>query len=268
MVESCPELTFPGRMKMKKRLLLLFIAIFLSGSGLAYGKTPDCEDSLAARFTYGFESDLASRYLWRGLAFSDGPVSQNSLWMSKGNFTGSIWSNYNISDPADRSRFNELDYSLSFEPSFNEFTVSALLQAYSYPDQQESPSTAEISLGISYDRFVLNPFTNHTFDIKEYRGSYFGELGLRSSRDLNERISLEASVEIGWGSAKFNKAYINGNNWSLEVVTFEAASTWNFNDTFYIRPHLTTTAIIDRKIKALVEDPVLYQVGIALGAAF
>jgi hypothetical protein len=254
---------------MRNCVHLLIVAIVLGTSANIYGQTiiSKTDDSISS-FNFGFESDFASKYIWRGLAFSRGTVNQNSASLSFGNLTGSIWSNYDFNVGSNQPRFNELDYALSYDIAVNNFSFGSMIQAYFYPHQKESRPTAEISVNMSYEAPVLQPFTIQTLDIKEFQGAYFGELGLRLSQDIGKRLSIEASSEIGWGSTKFNAVYIGGGGWSLYLISFEAGSTWNFNDALYFRPHIMLTSIIDNKIRVLVENPTLFQFGITLGVQF
>jgi hypothetical protein len=247
--------------------LLMAFAVLISVPALC--QTPGDQSAYSVdRITYGFETDFASKYLWHGLAFSPGAVSQNSAWITIAKLTGSIWSNYDLKAEGENPSLNELDLALSYGSSFNRFGYEASIQAYLYPDQPESPSTAEISTRLSYDLTFLELFTIQTFDIKEYRGAYFGEFGLGSSWDIGERLSIETSSEIGWGSAKFNETYIGEFRPALELASWEAGATWYFSNYLYLRPHLIVTTILNHNIRALVEKPTLFQFGVAFGGEF
>jgi hypothetical protein len=255
----------------KSRLLTLMVIVFsiVIISPRAFCQINESPGTvLSSPLSVGFESDFASRYIWHGLSLSDGAVSQNSLWLSKWGLTGSIWSNYDFKNKADEPRFNELDLSLDYEKAFSKLIIKTSILGYNYPNQPNIPSTAEVALDLSYDLSVLQPFVINTFDIKEYQGAYFGEFGFRWSHAINERISFDASTEIGWGSVKYNEAYIGQSGFAVELASGEVSATWNLTNSFYLRPHLLITALIDQKIKTLVEKPTLFQIGTAFGGEF
>jgi len=247
----------------------LIMASALIMTPIAFSETREEPGADAGnRTTFGFESDFSSRYIWHGLAFSSGPVLQNSAWISKANLTASVWSNLDLDTATEVSRLNELDLSLAYETSLHKLGIQASLQTYLYPDQPESPSTAEISLTLSYGTPVLQPFMIHTFDIKEYGGAYFGELGLRSSWEFNDKVSAEAMIETGYGSGKFYRAYVGEFKSAFQHICFEATATWNISNSLYVRPHFATATIFNNAIKRAVEKPTLVQIGIALGGDF
>ncbi|MEW5923972.1 MAG: hypothetical protein AB1746_08300 [Candidatus Zixiibacteriota bacterium] len=218
--------------------------------------------------TFGFETDLASRYIWRGLTFSPGVVSQSYAWMSIANLTGSVWSNYDFKAAGNDPSLNELDFSVSYSSSMGPLSIEPSVQAYFYPDQPEYPSTAEAAMLLSFGPSLFEFFTIHTLDIKEYQGAYFGEFGLGSSWDAGDRLSMEISSSLGWGSAKFNEVYIGEHKSALELVSCEAGAIWYFSDYLYVRPHMMLTTILGHDLRAMVDSPTRFQVGMALGGEF
>jgi uncharacterized protein (TIGR02001 family) len=74
-------------MKTIKKILLMMVAILLISTMNAQEK----EKSMAS-FDIGV--DFASRYIWRGLEFSDSPAVQPYAELATGNFTVGIWASY------------------------------------------------------------------------------------------------------------------------------------------------------------------------------
>lgn len=72
-------------MKTLKRIVLVFVAIFSIS-------TISAQEGSKASFDIG--ADFASRYVWRGLEFSDSPAIQPYAELSVGNFTAGIWASY------------------------------------------------------------------------------------------------------------------------------------------------------------------------------
>lgn len=210
----------------KAALMQLLMAINIMTVEPALGQDADSGNRYSGdRMTLGFETNLASKYLWRGLAFSQNAVSQNSIWMSKMGLTGIIWSNYDFKAEKENPSFNELDLAMTYESFINRIGIETSVQAYFYPDQPESPSTAEISVRPSYDFSFFELFTNHTFDIGEYESA-------------------------------------------LELAFREVNATWNLSDYLYLKPHVILSTILDRNIRALLENTTLFQIGIVLGGEF
>jgi hypothetical protein len=160
---------------------------------------------------------------------------------------------------------DEVDVAVTYSASLFNIAFEPALRVLVFPDQPESPNTAEFSLGLSYPVGFLTPFTFHSVDIKEYDGAYFGELGVVSSWDINERASLELTGRIGWGSAKYNETYLGYGKNALELVSLEAGLTYCFTSTLYVRPHLAVSSLFDNDLKHLVDDPTIFQAGAAVG---
>lgn len=72
-------------MKIYKKIILVFVAI------LSISTINAQEDSKA---TFDIGVDFASRYVWRGLEFSDSPAVQPYAEFGSGNFTLGIWASY------------------------------------------------------------------------------------------------------------------------------------------------------------------------------
>ena len=267
----------PSKTKMVAFLILSarkisILAIFL-WAVMAYDTTfsqatVENDTDSGTHITGGFESDFASKYVWRGLAFSSGAVTQNSIWISEWGLTGSVWSNYDVGSRVVHPRLNEFDFSLDYESSFHKFDIQSSLQSYVYPDQADAPSTGEFSINLSYGFPILQPFTIQTFDLKAYRGAYFGEFGFKANHDISEKLSADLTIEMGWGSKKFNQAYIGDVGSAIELASSQGELTWSLLKSLYLQPHLGVTTLINRDIRAQVEKATLYQFGAALGGDF
>jgi hypothetical protein len=225
-------------------------------------------DSPIPSLEYGFESDLASKYLWRGLSFSDGVVSQNSLWLSAHGVTASVWGNYDFRAATANPSLNEIDLGLSHSFEFKRLTLESSVQAFLYPDQPESPWTSELAVTILANLPYVQPFMTHNLDIKEYGGAYFGSAGIQAERSLGEMVTLDGSAQIGYGSAKYNSTYIGLDRAGFEFYEVTAGLTVYLSSTIYLRPHGGVSTLHIRDLDEWVESPTQYQVGIAFGGEF
>jgi hypothetical protein len=72
--------------------------------------------SLCAKDTsWAAEADFNNRYIWRGIAYSKGPVVQPSFSLTHRGFTVSIWSNMVLDNEPGRGRFDQVFFSVSRE---------------------------------------------------------------------------------------------------------------------------------------------------------
>ena len=90
---------------------------------------------VAEPLTVGLEADFASRYVWRGIALSDGPVLQPSAWVSFAGLTLTPWANIAFSDGSAPAGLNELDLTLDYSRDVFDLTVNPSFSVYLYPNQ-------------------------------------------------------------------------------------------------------------------------------------
>ncbi len=222
----------------------------------------------APQVVVGVETELASRYLDRGLTYSDGAVSQTSLWVSAFGLTGSIWTNYEFDAEMGTPSLNEVDIALAWSGSLGLWDLEPSVQTFSYPEQPDVPWTAEILLSLTCNLPVVQPYAVYRLDVKEYAGACFGELGVQTGWALRENLELGAQASLGWGSSEFNQAYLGKAFSGLQVAMLDAGVLWNAIGGLYVRPHLVVAALLRRDARELVEDPSPLQAGLVVGGEF
>lgn len=218
--------------------------------------------------SFGVELDGNSRYVWRGLALSDGPVLQPSAWVSLVGFTLTPLADFAFREGDVPSEFNELDFTLDYSRDVFKLTVDPSFSVYLYPNQTDAPPTGELALALSYPVGPVSIFSDHSVDVIATPGAYFGDAGLKFETDLAESLALEASARAGWGSARFNEANVGVNHAALNLAGADLALTWSPGGLFYLRPHAALSILLDRDLRAAVSSPLLITGGLAVGRGF
>ncbi len=234
---------------------LHIIGMALTVPLLAEEITIDSGAKIGNRFSYGAENALHSRYIWHGLAWSEGWVSQPTAWISHSGVTLTLFSNFDFNRSLTRDSYNELDIILSYEKTLGRLTLGQLINYYTYPHQKTAPETGELSTKLSYRISSFTIYTIQTFDYAKFRGGYFGELGMSFSRGLAPRLELEPVVSLGWGSKKFNEAYVGPSVNALEVAQVVLTLTWRPTMKLYLKPHIEFYSVIDSLIRNAVHEP-------------
>jgi hypothetical protein len=143
----------------------------------------------ADRVTLGV--DLVSRYVWRGLTFSDAPCLQPWAGVSLAGFALSTWGSFAFAPSAgdeDGSTLTEVDLFLARSLELPQGTVTATLGDYHYP-----------SSGISYFHFADDSTGGHTIDAcLAYCGPDGLPLGLCGSVNIYNDAEHAAYVEANW----------------------------------------------------------------------
>ena len=236
---------------------------------LCLGAIAFCPGSLiASELSFGVELDGNSRYVWRGLALSDGPVLQPSAWGSLAGFTLTPLANFAFREDDAPAGFNELDFTLDYNRDMFSLTVNPSFSVYIYPGQTDAPPTGELSLALSYPLGPVSVFTDHSVDLVATPGAYFGDAGLSFESDLTQSLAVEASANAGWGLARFNEANFEVNHAALNAAGADLALTWSLGSLFYLRPHAALSVLLDRELRAAVPNPLLITGGLAIGRDF
>lgn len=215
----------------------------------------------------GFEVDFNSRYVWRGIPWSEGAVMQVSSWIEKNGISFGIWTNTNL-ERRDGRHTNEIDFCLSRETTRGRLTLKPSFELFTYRYQEDAPSTGELALEISAPLGRFHLVTTHAVDVVKYRGAYFGTAGIVRSLELAPGTTFEASASLGWGSGKFNETYIGPRKWALNLISLELSATRYVSGNAYIRPHVSFTHVLDSDLRAALDDASILCIGLAGGMEF
>jgi hypothetical protein len=219
----------------------------------------------------GVETDAGSLYVFRGLVYSNGPVTQSKSWVLTGGLYLYAWSNVAMTPAAHAPRLDEVDVGASYAFERGPVTVEPAFDCYLYrlSDSEAvagaATRTSEVSVTVSYATGGATVSTRHVVDTGTYRGAYFGELGARYDRAVSARIEIGVSARVGWASSRFNREYIGPEEAALGLVGAGVSITRRFGRRFYVRPHAEVTTVPDASLRAHLARPTNSIVGLALG---
>lgn len=218
-----------------------------------------------APISYGAELDVASRYVWRGLAFSEHPVLQPSARLGKyGTTLGIASSAYLGAEPGVQNSVSELDFSGRYDLTFGAASISPNIGVYLYP---HAPSTAELSTTLGYNLSVITLVTHQALDIADNAGGYYADVGAANSQRLGARMQLATAASFGWCSGSFGRYYIDdtlaGMHWG--AAQLDSSLTLTATDALYFRLHGTASRMLEQRIRHMAPDENLISGGLALG---
>jgi hypothetical protein len=216
----------------------------------------------------GVDCDLNSRYIWRGLALSQGEVIQPSAYITAHHLTATFWSNFEIDSGFAAPHYNETDFTLAYSGQWRKIEWESSIQAYLYPRSVDASNTAE---AIIYFRFPLRSigiFTRHSFDMISYQGSHFGEAGVDWKRELGHNLEISASAGAGWGNARFNEAYLGLSKTAVNLVSLDISLEWQITKHLSVRPQANWSSLTNRQFRDLVSNPDLRAAGLAMHISF
>jgi hypothetical protein len=245
-----------ARVRRRNRIILVQLLLVLAGT-------------TAMAVSFGFDADCNSRYVWRGLAFSEGWVVQPDVWVSAGGATLTGWTSASLQGE-DRYRFDEVDATASYYVEWQSLGIEPSVAAYVYP--AGAPTSVEASVGLSYPLGPVSVTSNHSVELLSAPGAYFGDVGFEYSRDvICDRVAFDANAWTGVGSSRFNEANIGVSRFALDAagIGVGVPVSWGI---VTLRPHAEFSSIIDgvlREQLAADEIPVTnLSVGLSLGVEF
>ncbi len=237
------------------RVTTLVFGLFLAGfNGVCQDSVQLVKETTVNKFSWGFSTDINSKFLWRGVSVNDGLVLQPDLSASYGNFTAGIWSNTTIYDRHHDLKDIELDPYISYSWSIGNFQIENSVMVFNCVGQQVSPTTAEVYLGVSYPigDFILN--TIIAADFVSCFGALYVEHGLFYEKQLNDQFTFGSSAVLAWGNAKFNDFYIGTTKTSMNLISLNAELTYSPKGGIYFMPHVQLGRTINSEISSFLGE--------------
>jgi hypothetical protein len=244
-------------------LCLLAVPAFASDEPIPSPPSPEP----GKKFSFTFEDDFVSRYVWRGVALSDGPVMQPSATVSAYGFVAEVWTNFVLNDEPHQGRFDEIDPSLEYHVRIGDLEIVPVFEAYIFPTQGV-PWTAEAQLKLSYGLGDFTLETSHNFDVVQTRGAYYGDLTVSYEKEILKGFSWETSGGLGWANAAFNGANAGSRTAALNVFFWSTGVTWAPLDFLSLSPHLDVNVLTDADLRAAQADPTIVSGGLLVDLSF
>jgi len=239
---------------------LLLLGCFVTGIAKA-------QDSI-----YSASGDVAvvSSQVWRGQRYSDDPVLQTSMTLVIEGFAFNVWGNmdltsfndFNAGDPRAgksgglKGHFTEIDYSFSYDYSFEAVSVGTGASIYTFPERFST--TTELYGALSFDSAPLAPNVTLYIDVDESSagggdaGVYF-LFGAGHSFPIDNDVvsSLDISASLGLANGGFTKFYYSGlDKAGLHDGSLTASLPLNINDNWSAGAWLTVSGLIGDEIRA------------------
>jgi hypothetical protein len=256
---------------MRAPALLLVLLLTPSSTAAQEVPPPAADVRPAPGVEVGVETDVGSVYVFRGLVYSDGPVTQSKAWVSVSGLHLYAWSNVAVPAAPFARILDEVDLGVSYAFERGNLTVEPAIDCYLYRLSEPEAAagvaarTAEVSVMMSYALGGAVLSTRHVVDTGSYRGAYFGELGASYDRAVTPRTQLGVSARVGWASARFNRAYVGLVPAGLELVGAGVSIIRKFGRHLYVRPHAEITTVPDAGLRAHLPQPTNGILGLAVG---
>ena len=240
-----------------RHLATMWTCVLLPASALAAA-----DDSLSIQRSWSTEVDVVSRYVWRGLTYSEGTVVQPSITLTLGSTDFGLWANFDPS--AGVGRFDEVDYSVVGSLDLGAIEARPSLMIYSYP-QTLAASTGELQIELRRTLpGQLGAFARHAVDLFEYPGASFTTLGFEWEWSHPRDASLSITAQLGRGSQRFSDAYLpDAPVMHTAGVAFRGSLPLRGGWT--VSPHLDWLEVVESETRAFLPVHTPLTFGVAIG---
>jgi len=186
----------------------------------------------AEKFNVGIGVDNYSKYVVRGMAYSENPVIQPSISVNKGNLTAIGIGNFDTQC----NEFNEYDLVLDYTKNAGKITFSAGYGLYTFPET-EMQKTQEAYASATLEK-TFRPTLKAVYDFDKGKGLY-AELSV--SKDINiGKTTMSANGKLGYNNNYFREKSSLSNfeiNLSMPIKT---------GNNMTIKPSISCTKALDK----------------------
>jgi predicted RNA-binding Zn-ribbon protein involved in translation (DUF1610 family) len=221
-------------------------------------KCPECGAEVCEKaeeekeFCFGADAGFFSKYVSRGITWTDGPVFQPDLWASYKGFTLSVWGSMDLTDKYDLGgEISELDYTLDYSNNIGPLAYSGGIIYYTFPNTGDD-DTSEVYAGLGYD-IMLQPKLVVYYDFWQADG-FYGVMSFSHSFELPEVVkgvksSVDLSAQVGLGSKNYNEFYSGDSHTAFTNYLLTVAIPVSLTDNFSLKPTVSYSSVLDRTIR-------------------
>ncbi len=249
-------------MRCSRRLFVVGAILFTilgADAGFALAE----EEPSLPRPDFGLDFAFVNMYVWRGMVLTDGPVFEPSATLGYKGASINVWGNLDLDNVNGTSGdFNEIDLTLDYTRSIKEFSLSAGLIYYDFPNT-DFRSTLELYAGVGLE-ILLQPTVTVYFDVDQAEGIY-GTLGLSHSFALpgSDAVSwsLDLATSVGLGSSQYVDFYFGVDNAAFTDFYAEGSLPVTILDTVTVTPYVGVSMVLDNALRKAVDDSDNFIVG-------
>lgn len=211
--------------------------------------------------------DFYSKYVWRGMQLTDGPVLQPSVTVSAYGLSLNVWSSFDVTDANEGNEsedyhLQELDYTLSYGFAPVEgIDMEVGIIHYTFPGTIFD-STEEAYASIGFSSIPLSPSITAYYDFDEVddatedKGLYVSA-GVEHTFDLSEKLGLTLAAALGWGNDAYHEYYYGAtpsDGSSLSDLLLTAGLSYALNDTVSLTMTVGYSDVLDGDVADAAGD--------------
>jgi len=246
----------------------LIILLLIISAGTAEAQE---EQTFSAEISAGYYN----KYIWRGQNVNDTSVFQTNVSGSAYGFTGSIWSNIDLTNdsqfaPDNAGEFSEIDYVLDYSQSISKVGVSLGVIHYLFPNTPFQ-STTEIYGGVGFD-IPLAPTITWYRDVNAVDGSYIQMTAGHTFERIEAwsggyDVGLSLGGSLAFAGSGYNSGYFGINETKFNDLTFTIGVPFNLKHVT-LTPSVSFSTMLDEQIGAATYERNNVWFGLGLSKSF
>jgi len=226
-------------------------------------------------FSAEISASYYNKYIWRGQNLNDTSVLQTNVSGSAYGFSGSIWSNIDLTNdsqsaPDNAGEFSEIDYALDYSQSISKVGVSLGVIHYLFPNTPFQ-STTEIYGGVGFD-IPLAPAITWYRDVNAVDGSYIQITAGHTFEKIEAwssgcDVGLSLSGSLAFAGSGYNSGYFGINETKFNDLTFSIGVPFNLKHVT-LTPSVSFSTMLDEQIGAATYERNNVWFGLGLSKSF
>lgn len=232
---------------MKSKLLaMLIFSCFIAPINFAQddGEPDEAGVSITADISF------LNKYVWHGITYTDGLAIQPCIMQEFGPWSVQIWGSFVGSDKNEITD-SEIDLYLNYNLELGGLVITPSVFLYNYP-KTETPSTAELSLALSYSIGSFSLESTFCTDVLEAKGYLFATHNISFEKEFFSRLTVYATMGIGWGTSKFYEYYLGLSKSTLGYYYGGLSMNYSLTDQICISPSVEVYLNADKEFEDLV----------------
>jgi hypothetical protein len=246
--------------------LSTLMLLFMMGTAMAEDENP-----FSASVSVGY----FSKYVWRGQNVNDESVLQTNVAGTWHGFTGSIWSNIDLTNnsqsaPNNAGEFSEIDYALDYSASAGKLGYSLGVIHYIFPNTTFVPTT-EFYGGVSL-AVPLSPKITWYRDVDVVDGSYFQITAGHAFEKIAKwnddyYVGLSINGSLAFAGKGYNDSYFGVGETKFNDFTLGIGVPFNLKHVT-ITPSFNFSSMLDSDIGDVTYERNNFWFGVGLSKSF
>ena len=235
-------------------------------------ETPESrrEKSFVENISTSVYSNFRSRYVYEGLANSQGFVWQPSATIEIYGVGFNIWGNFVLNDEPDQGRMNEVDLTPYYNATIGNLTIHPYVMLCFYPTDNKNSlnysayTDVKPSLHLAYSLGAIDIVTELIFYAHPTAGALLWDFGLGFQHELVDRLSIETTALFGLGNSRFNRNAFGSPQTRINRFEYSLGLAWNPWRGLVIKPNVHVSTLLPKRFRDAVQTPVLVWGGLDL----